>query len=136
MQLLRNRSVERALVVVPVFTSLLLCCIGTGVEWYTYSISFTTPYATSSYSLSMKLFEVCSPVVCRDYPIDNAKIEAAQAFAIMSCLALGACLAASIFIVRGKESYEVIQIGSRALSILFVGITLVIMSLWQVDTKV
>jgi len=96
MQLLRNRSVERAQVVLPVFTCLLLCCIGTGIEWYSYSISFTTPYATSSYSLSMKLFQVCSPDVCRDYPIDSAKIQAAQAFAVMSCLALGVCLAASV----------------------------------------
>ena len=96
MQLSRNRSVERAQVVVPILVSLLLGCIGTGVEWYSYSISFTTPYATSSYSLSMKLFQVCSPDVCRDYPIDYAKIQAAQAFAIMSCLALGVCLLASV----------------------------------------
>jgi hypothetical protein len=113
-------------------------CIGTAVEWYDYSFTLLQYISESNYSLSLRLFSVCSDIVCRDYPISNDKIGAARAMAVISCISIALNCAASILVAAEKWSdwATIASIVSRWASALFVCITLGIVAGWQVDTKV
>jgi hypothetical protein len=113
-------------------------CIGTAVEWYNYSFTLRQYISERDYSLSLRLFSVCSDIVCRDYPISNDKIGAAQAMAVISCISIAFQCAASILVAAEKwtDWATIANIVGRWTSAAFVCITLGIVAGWQVDTKV
>ena len=113
-------------------------CIGTAVEWYNYSFTLRQYISESNYSLSFRLFSVCSDIVCRDYPVSNDKIGAAQAMAVISCISIAFQCAASILVAAEKwtDWATIANFVSRWASALFVCITMGIVAGWQVDTKV
>jgi hypothetical protein len=67
--------------------SLLLLCVGTAVEWYSCDLTLRTGGESYTFTYSLRLFSVCYMASCGNYARDDAKLIAAQTFAILSCVA-------------------------------------------------